>query len=397
MPDALISIAQARAIIDAEVVPVGDEVVPVVDAYGRGLAEDVEAAGDVPPFVSSAMDGFAVVEGPAQRELSIVGESRAGAPFAGAIAPGQAVRISTGAVLPDGATAVVPVERAREPGPGQVVPLQDAYPGLNVRGAGEDMRAGERALARGRRLGAAELGVAVAAGRADLRCARRPRVAIVATGDELRPPGAPLRPGEIHNTNAVTLAALARRAGAEPAFSAGSTDERAQTEAVLSRALEDADVLVVSGGVSVGPHDHVKEALRALGVQERFWRVALRPGKPSWFGVRDRTLVFGLPGNPVSAMVTFLLFVRPALSLMQGVAPETAHRTATLAEAYAGQEDRDEAVRVSLSETDDGLCARPTGPQGSHQLRSMLGADALMIVPAGRATPAGSRVVVEPI
>ncbi len=397
MPDELISVAQARAIVRDAALPLDDEPVAIADADGRGLREDVRALADVPPFVSSAMDGFAVVSRGASRELAVVGESRAGAPFGGVISPTDAVRISTGAVLPAGADAVVALERAEEPAAGRVLLHQDAAPGLNVRGAGEDMRAGEIALVAGRRLGAAELGVAVAAGRAELRCARRPRVAIVASGDELRPPGAALGPGEIHNSNAVTLQALARRAGAEPTFSAGAADELGQTEAVLGEAIAGADVLVVSGGVSVGPHDHVKAALQALGVQERFWRVALRPGKPTWFGIRDRTLVFGLPGNPVSAMVTFLLFVSPALSLLQGVPPDATHRTATLGESYAGQPDRDEAVRVALVETDEGLRAVPTGPQGSHQLTSMLDANGLVIVPAGHPATAGDRVRVEPI
>ncbi len=397
MPQELISVAQARAIVQAAALPLADEEVAIADAYGRALREDVRALADVPPFVSSAMDGFAVVSGGAPRELRVVGESRAGAPFAGAVSPSDAVRISTGAVLPAGADAVVALERAEEPDAGRVLLHEQAAPGLNVRGAGEDMRAGETALVAGRRLGAAELGVAVAAGRATLRCARRPRVAIVASGDELRPPGAPLGPGEIHNSNAVTLAALARRAGAEPTFGAGAADEVAQIEAVLAEALAGADVLVVSGGVSVGPHDHVKAALLALGVAERFWGVALRPGKPTWFGTRDRTLVFGLPGNPVSAMVTFLLFASPALSLLQGVPPQDRHRVATLGESHTGQPDRDEAVRVALVEGDDGLRAVPTGPQGSHQLTSMLGADALLIVPAGRTASAGDRVRVEPI
>ena len=401
MPDTLISIAQARAVIAAEARPLGDELVAVVDADGRALSENVAAAGDVPAFVNSAMDGFAVPADTPPGELRIVGESRAGAPYPGAISAGEAVRISTGAVVPEGAGAIVPVESASEPEPGRVRlrgdPPSDAPAGRYLRGAGEDMRAGQIVLTAGTRLGAAELGVAVAAGRAQLRCARRPRIAVVATGDELRPPGAALGPGEIHNSNAVTLAALARRAGAIPVSSAGASDDQAATEAVLSSALASSDVLVISGGVSVGPHDHVKPALQALGVQERFWRVALRPGKPTWFGVRDGTLVFGLPGNPVSAMVTFLLFVDPALALAQGMVPDRAHLTATLGETYRGQRDRDDAVRVSLTETADGLRASPTGPQGSHRLTSMLNADALMIVPAGHTAAAGSRVRVQPI
>jgi molybdopterin molybdotransferase len=397
MPDQLISIARARDIIQADVQPLPAEAVAIVDAFGRALGEDVHAAGDVPPFMGSAMDGFAVHSGPGGRVLRIIGESRAGAPFSGSLAPDCAIRISTGAVVPAGIDAVVPVERTSESSTGLVTLACPAPAGWNIRGAGDDMHAGDRVLARGRRLTAAALGVAVAAGRAELRCARRPRVAIVATGDELRVPGASLAPGEIHNSNAVTLQALARRCGAQTSFTAGSADEQAQTAAVIGEALATADVLVVSGGVSVGPHDHVKAALASLGVQERFWRIALRPGKPTWFGVHDRRLVFGLPGNPVSAMVTFQLFVAPALALLQGMVPDSTLRRATLDTACRAPDDRDEAVRVSLTDDSNGLRASPTGPQGSHQLTSMLNADALMIVPAGHTFVAGQRVEVEAI
>src|SRR5205807_5386514 len=170
-------------------------------------------------------------------------------------------------------------------------------------------------------LGPGELAAAVAAGRAELSCARRPRVALLATGDELVPAGAPRGPGQIHNGTAVALTALAEREGADVVLDEIVPDDRERTEAALARALEAADVLAVSGGVSVGPHDHVKPALAALGVQERFWRIALKPGKPAWFGDRDGTLAFGLPGNPVSAVVCFLLLVRPALRALQGAEP----------------------------------------------------------------------------
>lgn len=372
------------------------EPVPVGDALDRVLARDLHAAADVPGFANSAMDGFAVASGPAGRELAIAGESRAGAPSANAAAPGEAIRISTGAALPGGTDAVVPVERAEE-ADGHVRPAIDAAPGLNVRAPGEDMRSGERVLSAGTVLGPAELGVAVGAGIAVLDCARRPRVGIVCTGDELRGPGEPLGPGEIHNSNAVALAALVRRAGGEPVLGARVGDDHAATEAVLGSALEGADVLIVSGGVSVGPHDHVKAALASLGVEERFWRVALRPGRPTWFGRRAERLVFGLPGNPASAMVTFLLFARPALRALQGASPAAARCEASLAEPVPRNPWREEAVRVRLESGADGRpLARTTGPQGSHRLRSMAGADGLALVPRGEGPlPAGSTVTVE--
>jgi molybdopterin molybdotransferase len=258
-----------------------------------------------------------------------------------------------------------------------------------VRPAGDDVRAGTTALTAGTRLGAAEIGVAVSCGRASVACARSPRVVVLATGDELVAPGAPLAPGQLHETNGLTLAALARQAGARVVRTEVVPDTAERTRAAIAGALADADVVVLSGGVSVGPHDHVKPALEAEGVSEVFWRVALRPGRPTRFGTRGETLVFGLPGNPVSAMVTFLLFARPALAAMQGAdhIPDRVH--ATLAEAIPRHPDRDECVRVSLR---DGV-ATPTGPQGSHQLHSMLGADGLAIVTAGDGEAAAGEVV----
>ena len=397
MSEPLLSIAEARAAVAAEARPLDSETVPVADALGRVLAEDVTAAGDVPPFANSAMDGFAVTAGPAGRRLRVAGESRAGAPADVAVTDQQGVRISTGAALPAGAGAVVPLERASEDD-GWVTLEVQAAEGLNVRAAGEDMLAGAMVLQRGLRLGPAQLGVAVSAGRGELRCARRPRVAILTTGDELREPGSRLQPGEIHNSNLVALLALVRQAGAQPTVARSVQDTPADTQAALADALASCDVVVASGGVSVGPHDHVKAALAALGVQKRFWRVALRPGKPTWFGVRGQTLVYGLPGNPVSAFVTFLLFVKPALEALQGMPPSGRRRLAVLETDVPRQPDRDEAIRVSLREDGQRLLATPTGPQGSHQLTSMLAADALMLVAAGAGSvAAGSVVEVEPI
>jgi molybdopterin molybdotransferase len=222
-------------------------------------------------------------------------------------------------------------------------------------------------------------------------------VAVLATGDELVEAGTPLQPGQIHNTNGVALAALAAGAGAEVVLQATVTDDRAATDLALAGALDAADVVLVSGGVSVGPHDHVKPALHELGVEERFWGVRLRPGKPTWFGTRGPTLAFGLPGNPVSAMVTFQLFARPALLALQGAEPGPPRATATLEEPVARNPQREQAIRVRLLQSDNGLVATPTtGAQGSHVLTSMLGADALAFIAPGEGeVPAGERVEVE--
>lgn len=390
----LITIDEARRRVLDSVTRLGDEAVALGDALGRVLAEDVTSGIPVPPFDSSAMDGFAVQSGPAA-ERDLVGEARAGHPFAGAVSSGSAVRISTGAVVPEGADAVVPVERTTAAEDRVSVP--DSRPGQNIRRAGEDIPRGAVVLQAGTPLGPAELGVAASVGRAELRCARRPRVAVLVTGDELTEPGAALAPGAIYSSNAYSLGAQIERSGADLTARTAIPDDPGETRAALAQALDGADVVIVSGGVSVGPHDHVKPALLELGVEERFWGVRLRPGKPTWFGTRDETLAFGLPGNPVSAMVTFQLFVRPALAALQGRRSEARRTVARLNAALPRNPHREQAIRVRLVQSDNGLTAEPTkGAQGSHVLTSMLEADGLALIAAGDGeAAAGERVEVE--
>lgn len=389
----LLSVEAARARVAAAVRPLPLETVALADALGRVLATDLHAGGDSPPFTNSAMDGFAIRSGPAGRRLRIIGESRAGAPADVAVEDGAAVRISTGAMLPSGADAVIMVERTTEDsGDGTVTVDAAVEPGQNVRGAGEDMSAGTLVLQGGTVIDPAAVGIAAGAGAGELACARRPRVAVLSTGDELVAPGTVLGPGQIHNSNALTLAALATEAGACVVRREHVTDTPAATRAAITAALEVCDVLVLSGGVSVGPHDHVKAALEDCGVTQDFWRVALRPGKPTWFGTRGEQLVFGLPGNPVSAMVTFILFARPALRALQGGDPAARRTRVVLADAVPRTPGRDELVRVTLTAAGATL----TGPQGSHVLTSMRGADGLARIPAGDGElPAGSEVEVE--
>jgi molybdopterin molybdotransferase len=321
----------------------------------------------------------------------VVGESRAGAPCAHGLEPGEAIRISTGAAVPAGANAVIPQEQvdaadgaAGVDRGGHIRVRADVTPGQHIRPAGEVMRTGAPVLAKGTRLGPAELAAAIAAGAGELLVGQRPSVRVLCTGDELREPGSPLGPGEIHNSGGPMLVALASRCGAVTTAAEQLADDRASTEAGLESALAAADVVIVSGGVSVGPHDQVKPALAELGVEERFWGVALQPGKPTWFGTREGKLVFGLPGNPVSAAVTFSLFAAPVLAALQGVAAAPLEiGEAVLGTAVRRNPRREQAIRVTLERGHDATLAVPNGPQGSHAITSLLGADALALIPRG--------------
>jgi molybdopterin molybdotransferase len=389
----LISIAEGRRRVLDAVRPLDAETVPLGDALGRVLAQDLASPVNVPPFDSSAMDGFATQAGPLA-ELRVIDESRAGHPAAERVGPGTAIRISTGAAIPEGATAVVPVERSRSHD--AAVWVEASGEGDNIRRAGDDVRRGDVVLRRGALLGPAELGVAAAVGCEALYCARRPRVAVLVTGDELVEPGKRLGPGRIYSSNGFAVAGLVERAGATLVSRTTVPDSAEATRVALAAALATADVVCVSGGVSVGPHDHVKPALRELGVQEIFWGVALRPGKPTWFGLHGAGLVYGLPGNPVSAMVTFQLFVRPALAALQGADPAPTRVSAVLDEPLPRHPWREQAVRVRLTPGDDGWHATSTGEQGSHMLTSMVGADGLALIEPGEGErAAGESVEVE--
>ena len=398
MSTPLITIERARELVLSHTHPLGHERVDFHDALNRVLAQDVHAVGDVPPFACSAMDGFALKAGPAGRTLELVGESKAGTPSDQTLHDGEAIRISTGAAVPEGATAVIRQEDVDADD--QAITVNEAVgPGENVRNAGEDMHAGTEVLSAGTVLHAAELGAAVAAGLGELSVSRRPTVQVLSTGDELRAPGEPLGPGEIHNSNAPMLVALSTGCGATALPPQRLSDDRAATEQALAHALEQSDVTIVSGGVSVGPHDHVKPALAALGVSEVFWGVSLQPGKPTWFGTAGDKLVFGLPGNPVSAFVTFSLFARPGLLALQN-ATEVAplDREAVLATAVKRNPSREMAIRVRLERLNGSTVALPNGPQASHILTSLLGADALALIPAGEGdADAGTRVRLLPL
>lgn len=402
MAEELIDVEVARSRVLAHATALGAEDVALELALGRVLGADVVSPEDVPGFDNSAMDGYAVLAadtagaaGDRPVRLPVVDESRAGRPAGRELTAGEAIRISTGAMLPAGADAVVRVEDTAESG-GEVAVVVEVEPGRNVRRAGEDVTAGAQVLARGTRLGPAELGVLASVGATPLRCSLRPRVAVLTTGDELRGPGQPLEPGQVRDTNAYAVPAQARAAGAEVVAVETVPDDYGLTVDALRAGLR-AHVLVICGGMSVGPHDHVKPALGELAVTPDFWGIALRPGKPTWFGVHQgRTLVFGLPGNPVSAMVTFHLLARPALAALSGADPSRTRVTATFDADYSKRPGRAHAVRCRLDAGTDGWHVRPTKEQGSHVLTSMLGTQALALLERDRGdVSAGETVTAE--
>jgi molybdopterin molybdotransferase len=388
----LLSIDDALVRVLARVRPLHAESVQVGAAAGRVLAEDVVARVDLPPFASSAMDGFAVRAGDLPGRLPIVFRIAAGLPAARALAPGEAMEISTGGAVPEGADAVVPIEHVVE----QDNAIEVADPvasAAHVRPAGGDVRVGDPLLEAGTLLGAAQIGALAAAGVAELMCARRPSVVVLSTGTELRAPGEELGPGQIYESNGPMLAAAFEAAGALVERVGPIPDDEQSHRDALERGLA-ADVLVSSGGVSVGPHDLVRRILAELGVEEDFWGVAVRPGKPLAFGSRDATLVFGLPGNPVSSLVAVELFVRPALFALQGAArPGPSWESARLASALRRNAARAELVRARTRDQAGEAVLEPLTGQESHMIARAAAADALVLVPAGEGElPAGERV-----
>jgi molybdopterin molybdotransferase len=395
-----IPIAQALELIAARVRPLAEASVPLDEADGRFLASRIDAPIDLPMFDNSAMDGYAVRAADTPGRLWIVGESAAGAPFAGTMHSGQALAISTGAVLPDGADAVAPIEDVNADGDRVEIPTAVA-PGANLRYAAGDVRRGDQLLAAGTRIGPAQIGALAAIGLGAVPCRQRPRVAVLATGTELRPAGADLKPGEIFDSNGPMLRAALRSAGALVEQIDVAADTTEAHLAALRSALEH-DVVITSGGVSVGAHDLVRDASRELGVEEVFWRVAVRPGKPLAFGVRGDTLVFGLPGNPVSTLVCFELFVRPALLALQGArdaGPKFSR--GALATAVRRNPERDDFIRArtrSVAGVGGVRILEPLRDQQSHQIAITAQADALARIPAGAGElPAGADVAFLPI
>jgi molybdopterin molybdotransferase len=394
MPDlaSLLSLEEAQRRILDRVVPLPVEQVGLAEAAGRFLAEEATARVDLPPFDSSSMDGFAVRSEDTPGRLPVAERIAAGRPAARRLEHGQAMAIATGAAVPEGADAVIPLEYVVESDNDiEIADRVDA--GANVRPRGGDLRAGEVVIAAGERLGPAQLGALAAAGMADISTTRRPRAAVLATGSELRRPGETLEPGQIYEANSVLLGAQLESAGARVEQLEAVADDEEAHRAALERGLE-ADVLVTSGGVSVGPHDLVRSVGAELGIEEVLWGVAVKPGKPLWFGVRGRTLVFGLPGNPVSSLVCFELFVRPAVLSVQRAAEPLPHfEPGTLARRQRPNAARTELVRARSRVVDGGIELEVLTGQESHMIARAAAADALVLIPAGEVElQAGARV-----
>jgi molybdopterin molybdotransferase len=364
--------------------------VPIAEAAGRVAAEDAVSLVDLPPFDRSAMDGYAVRAGDTARPMRIAGEVAAGEVWSQALEPGTALEITTGAALPPGADAILRVEDATaEDGVLRAAaPLQ---PGVHVRYAGEDVARGDVLAPAGAVFSVQRVTALASAGAGSVAVMRRPVVHVLATGTELLEIGAPAEPGKIHESNRLSLELLARAAGAEVVVHPVVADDREATRAAIAAGLG-GDMLLVTGGVSVGPHDHVKPALEDAGVDEVFWRVRLKPGKPLWFGHRGRTLVFGLPWNPLSAVACFLLFAGPALRRLQGEAgaglPYVPARLTTPARPADG---RTTLLTATLEPDADGvLLATPTEGQGSHLTGALAASDGFAVLDAS--LDAGARV-----
>jgi molybdopterin molybdotransferase len=392
----LISVAEAQRLILEKAKPLEAERVPIERATGRVLAQPAAAAVDLPPFPSSAMDGFALRAADtagAPVTLPVVARIAAGAPAGRALGPGEAMGIATGGEVPEGADAVVPIEVVEDVGDG--VTVSEPVPaGSNVRERGGDVQAGETVLGPGVLLGPGQVGALAAAGVAEVQATKRPRVGILVTGSELRQPGEALEAGQIYESNGLLLATALQLAGAVPAQLGVVADTEEEHRRTMERALLGFDMLVTTGGASVGPHDLVRKVQAELRVEEIFWGVAMKPGKPVAFGVRRDHLVFNLPGNPVSVLATFELLVRPAINALLGLpSPLPAFRPGTLAAGVRRNADRDEFVRATVAENGGAPVLDPVLGQESHMIVRTGRAAALAWIPAGDGElPAGAEV-----
>lgn len=388
--------AAAQRLVLERAKPLEAERVPIERTAGRVLAEPAAAAVDLPPFASSAMDGYALRStdtAQAPVTLPVVARILAGGPAAAPLGAGEAMAIATGGTVPEGADAVVQIELVEE-ADGSLSVSAPVAAGANVRDRGGDVRAGETVLEPGAVLGPAQVGALAAAGVAEVRCTKRPRVGILVTGSELRQPGEELGPGQIYESNGLLLATALQLAGAVPAQLGIVADTEEEHRRTMERALLGFDMLVTTGGASVGPHDLVRKVQAELRVEEVFWGVAVKPGKPVAFGVRRDHLVFNLPGNPVSVLATFELLVKPAINALLGLPrPLPSFRPGRLAAAVRRNPDRDELVRSTVAEEEGEAVLTPVSGQESHMIVRAGRAAALAWIPAGEGEVAAGEPV----
>jgi molybdopterin molybdotransferase len=398
----MLSVDEARKHVLASISRVAIIDVPLLDSLGLTLGQEIVAENNIPPFDNSAMDGYAVrsadIGGASQEDpadLAVIGDLPAGKAPTAPLGKGQAIRIMTGAPIPQGSDTVVPVELTRAD-EDRVSILEELSDGANVRRAGEDVKTGQSVMSSGTPIGPAELGMLASLGCASVKCFRRAVVGIISTGDELLPVGEELSPGKIRDSNSYTAYGMVKDAGAEPLRLGIVGDQAEVLEKTILDNVERVDVFVTSGGVSVGDYDMVKDVLAKIG-EMNFWKVAMRPGKPQAFGHVQGKPLFGLPGNPVSVMVSFEHFVRPALLAMMGrediLRPQV---KAVLDSPLGRKKGRAEFIRVIAEWRDGCYHARVTGPQGSGILSSMVKGNALAILPkdVGRLEP-GEEVTLE--
>jgi molybdopterin molybdotransferase len=390
----MVNIEEAQQIILRHIAPLPTEELPLLQGMGRVAGEDVYAPWDIPATDNSAMDGYAfsftAVQG---NSLFVSGNIPAGKERIPPVAAGEAVRIMTGAPIPRGCDTVVPIENVEADGD-TIRLVGDARPGSHIRKRGEDIRAGQRAIAANSLLRPQEIGMLASLGKTSVRVYRRPTVGVLATGDELLEIGSPPAPGKIINSNSYTIAAQVVESGGDPVMLGIAEDEVERTCDRIREGIR-GDLLITTGGVSVGDRDCVKEAIVALGGEIKFWKVHMKPGKPVAFAILEGKPVFALPGNPAAAMISFEVFVRPALLKMTGhtrIFRSTV--TATLTEPIANKGDRPHLIRVRVEARQDGYVASATGNQSSARLSSLTAANGFMKIAPGTALASGESVVV---
>jgi len=389
---------QALKIVLEDTKPVESEWVALTRAHRRALAEDIVARNNVPYTDNSAMDGYAIRTGDVKsipQDLKVVGVVACGKSVKKRLKPGEAMAIMTGAPIPEGCDSVIPVEDTEVVGSGIVRILRNIEPGKNVRYSGEDVRKGEVVLKRGTAIGPAELGMLASVGRKRVRVFRKPLVAILITGNEIIEPGEKLRPGKVRDINTFSLCGLVEKFGGVPLPLGIAGDESVKLVRKMKKGLN-SDIMIISGGVSMGEFDFVREALTSLGYREKFWKVAMKPGMPISFGYIGRTPVFGLPGNPVSSMVSFLEFVRPLMMKLMERAVDLPEVSAILRTPVEKKDNRRHFLRVKLDYRNHKYFASLTGPQGSGILKSMIECDGIAILPEhSKALKIGDRVTVQ--